>query len=257
MDFSGKRVLISDIINPICTETAKLIKQKGGMVFVNANDKEAFLNSPAFLENKDFFSGISIFGVNTSSESGAKNLVGEVINIADKLDYFVHGGDFSLLAKMTLFDFDFALHKKIMDNFTKSAFFLGREAGEQIALQGGGAMVFLGSVHSEKPTGAVASLSMASGAVKMMVKEMGLFFGRKKVRVNYLQIGALEGDDDILESDISGIYYDYLTKTPYRRPGYPSEAASAAAAVLSDSFSLVNGADITVDGGFKLYYIDW
>lgn len=137
-----------------------------------------------------------------------------------------------------------------------SAFWLTQVFGQAMAQSGAGVILYLSSIHDEKPTGSAFPYSVAHGALKMLNREAALELGRFGVRVNLIELGAMEGDDRAFASDLSGLYRRFPDKVPGGRAGAPEDAAYAVRMLVDGRARHINGAEIRVDGGFLLHYQD-
>ena len=117
-------------------------------------------------------------------------------------------------------------------------------------------MVFLGSIHDEKPTGIAPLFSMYMGALRNLIREGGVFFGSGSVRLNLIEAGALGGEDEVFRNDLSTFYEGYQYKIPDGHVGTPEEIAKVALFLLSDESRCVHGEAVRADGGLVLHYID-
>ena len=117
-------------------------------------------------------------------------------------------------------------------------------------------MVFLGSIHDEKPTGIAPLFSMYMGALRNLIREGGVFFGSGSVRLNLIEAGALGGEDEVFRNDLSTFYEGYQYKIPDVHVGTPEEIAKVALFLLSDESRCVHGEAVRADGGLVLHYID-
>lgn len=117
-------------------------------------------------------------------------------------------------------------------------------------------LIFLGSVHGEKPTGAAPLYSMYMGAVKNMVREAAFHFGRRRVRCNCIELGAMGGEDKSFKSPISKFYEGYPYKIPTGHVPTESDIAEIVSFLASDRSRAVNGEEIRADGGLILEYLD-
>ena len=88
----------------------------------------------------------------------------------------------------------------------------------------------------------------------MLSKEAALFFGRKGLQSNVIELGALEGDDETFKSEFAGQYVYMEHRIPRGKAGKPEEVAGIAAFLASEDSNFVNGASIRADGGFMLHY---
>lgn len=149
-----------------------------------------------------------------------------------------------------------ALFVEMMQANAKSAFFCTQAIGKRMAARGGGSVIFVSSIHSEKPTGASFAYSASQGAVKMLAHEAALFLGRHGIRVNVIEMGPVEGSDVCFRSDLSGLYDSYRYKVPSAKLGTLWDLAELAFFLSQNESSYLNGADIRLDGGFLMHYMD-
>ncbi|MCM3626674.1 SDR family oxidoreductase [Paenibacillus glycanilyticus] len=145
---------------------------------------------------------------------------------------------------------------EIMRRNAKSAFFCTQAFGKRMAARGSGSVIFVSSIHSEKPTGASFAYSASQGAVKMLAREAALFLGRSGIRVNVIETGPVEGSDVAFQSHLSGLYEDYRYKVPAAKLGTAGDLADLSFFLAGEQANYLNGADIRLDGGFLLHYMD-
>lgn len=145
----------------------------------------------------------------------------------------------------------------ILNRNAKSAFLCTQAAGKQMATAKSGSIIYVSSIHAEKPTGSSWAYSASKGAVKMLAKEAALILGRSGITVNTIELGPLAGDNERFHSGISTLYEDYEYKVPNAVLGSVEDLASLALFLASDQARYLNGADIRLDGGFLLHYMDF
>ncbi len=143
-----------------------------------------------------------------------------------------------------------------VDRNAKSAFMTAKVMGEVIAKNGGGSIVFLSSLHDEKPTGVAFAYSAGRGAIKMLCKELTLFYGRKRVRCNLVEMDTTLETAELLDSLLVPFNYDIKSKIALRRVTEPEDFAGTVSYLVSDDAAQVNGAEIRVDGGHLYHYGD-
>ena len=177
-----------------------------------------------------------------------------VVESVGNISYLVHTDN--VVFRASIEDITEEDFKRTLDYNTKSAFMTTKVFADNISKNGGGAIVYLSSLHDEKPTGCAFSYSIGKGAVKMLCKEMALFYGRKGVRANVVEADYTENQKQLFDSYISPFNYDAQTKIPLRRLAKPEDFAGITCFLLSDDASFINGADIRIDGGHILYYGD-
>ncbi len=137
-----------------------------------------------------------------------------------------------------------------------AAFLLTQAAGRAISENREGSIVFLGSLNADKPTGIAPLFSMYMGALKNMSREAAVYFGYYNVRVNCLEMGPLGGEDLQFRNDISTFYEGYRYKIPSGYAGSAEDAAEGVLYLMSEKSAYVNGAELRMDGGLLLQYLD-
>lgn len=146
---------------------------------------------------------------------------------------------------------------EILNANAKSAFLCAQAVGKQMKAKQSGTIIFVSSIHAEKPTGSSFAYSASQGAVKMLSREASLVLGRHGINVNLIELGPVEGDDELFKSDISSLYDEYRYKVPNAVPGTYDDLAELALFLCTDEARYLNGADIRLDGGFLMHYMDF
>lgn len=242
---SRRVAIITDASHPAAEAVAKKLEDNGIVVV---------RNYPAGLpeglsEDKGFY-----YSYDTCSPKEMEQLLGSAAEKAGNVKYLIHSDNY--IYRSSIEDISEEDFKTTVDRNAKSAFISTKVIANGIARNGGGAILYLSSLHDEKPTASAFAYSVGRGAVKMLSKEMALYFGRKGVRSNLIEMDYTKEQEELLDSMISPFNYDAGTKIPLRRLAKPEDFAGLAWFLLSDEASFINGADIRVDGGHLLYYGD-
>ncbi|OXM87499.1 SDR family NAD(P)-dependent oxidoreductase [Paenibacillus rigui] len=148
------------------------------------------------------------------------------------------------------------LFVQVMDDNAKSAFVCTQSVGSRMAKRRAGKIIFISSIHAEKPTGSSFMYSLSRSAVKMLSKEAALELGRYGIQVNTIELGPVEGDEDRFRSTLSTLYEDVQYKIPSTVMGTYNDLAEAILYLATDASRYVNGADLRLDGGFLLHYMN-
>jgi glucose 1-dehydrogenase len=239
----GKIVIITDASQAAAKAIADRLEAHGAIVVRNY-PRRAEAPLP---ENK------LVYNLDTCVLADMQKLFNIVNEKCGGVDYLVHTDN--VIFRSSLENISEEDFKQVVDMNAKSAFITTKVFGEH-APKKGGAILYLSSVHDEKPTGCAFTYSIGKGAVKMLCKEMALFFGRRGTRVNLIEMDCLKGEEELLDSIISQFHYDSETKIPLGRRGVPEDISSLAEFLLSDEAAYINGAEIRVDGGHILYHLD-
>ena len=118
---------------------------------------------------------------------------------------------------------------------------------------GGGSMIYLNSIHAEKPVGHGVLFSMGCAAVQMLSKEVNQDYGEFGVRAFFIQKG-ITGDDPDGRSPVSGLYCGVDMRYPTRRLPEAGYLNDLVAFLLTPGAAALSGSDLMADGGMTQYY---
>ncbi|MEX0676611.1 MAG: SDR family oxidoreductase [Pirellulales bacterium] len=122
--------------------------------------------------------------------------------------------------------------------------------GKHMAAEGGGSILNIGSVTSDKPLSRVFAYSASKAAVVNLTQNVAREIAPNGVRVNALCPGFFPAEQNraILTDERTA---SILSQTPMARFGEPAELVGAALLLLSkNAGSFITGAAFYVDGGF-------
>jgi 3alpha(or 20beta)-hydroxysteroid dehydrogenase len=117
-------------------------------------------------------------------------------------------------------------------------------------MTGGGSIVNVGSVAALTAYHAVA-YTASKWALRGLTRVAAMEYGPRGVRVNIVHPGYIE--TPILENAPRAFLDASLALTPAGRAGEPEEVASLVLFLLSDAAAYVNGAEISIDGGYAAH----
>lgn len=118
---------------------------------------------------------------------------------------------------------------------------------------GGGSIIYLNSIHAEKPVGMGALFSMVCGAVQMLSREVAQDYGTYGVRSYFIQKGIAPTDPDS-RSAVSSLYYGVDLRYPERKLPDPGYLNALVAFLLTPGAAALSGGDLRADGGMTLFY---
>jgi NAD(P)-dependent dehydrogenase (short-subunit alcohol dehydrogenase family) len=234
MGLSGKIVLISDGGHPSAEALEARFRQEGATVVVNGQPG-------------------GDFSYDCAKPAGADALVAAVTAAHGGLDILLHNHNL-VEAKDFFASTDEDVFRSLNYNL-KSAFLLTQSAGRWMKDHGGGNILYLTSIHNEKPTGMDFAYGMAKGGLEMLAAESALDLGGYHVKVNVIRWGGIEGDDELFHSELSPLYDNMKLKILTGEAGNYDQVAELAYYLSSDACPPINGQSITVDGGFLRTYI--
>ena len=134
------------------------------------------------------------------------------------------------LSEQTEEDFGQAANEGILSAFCVTKVFGGmfRERRE-------GVLIYLNSIHAEKPVGRGSLFSMGCGAVQMLAREVNQDYGTHGVRSFFVQRGVEK-------------------RYPERKMPQADALNSLLAFLLTPGAAPLSGSDLRADGGMTMYY---
>ena len=130
----------------------------------------------------------------------------------------------------------------------RQAFYVMRAGGRLMRASGGGAMAFVSSISGFTGAPRHAPYGAAKAGLNSLIRSAATEMARHNIRINGVAPGLT------WTPRISGTMQDDSRETaeksiPLRRPGQPSEIASALLFMISDLSSYVTGQVLIADGG--------
>lgn len=245
MENKAYTALITDASNNAAETVAKRLERDGLVIIRNYPD--GFPSAlPASVDLCVSF--------DTCSTEDMKALLQWALETIGPIRYLVHTDNMVVRAKIEEISED--EFRQVVNRNAKSAFVTAKVIGMHMAESGQGVILFLSSLHGEKPTGCAFTYSVGKGAVKMLAKELALFYGRKGIRTNLIEMDTIAEMQPLLDSSLTGFNYDIATKIPLGRMTETEDFAGAVSFLLSDDAAFINGSEIRIDGGHLLYYFD-
>ena len=148
---------------------------------------------------------------------------------------------------------DEALEARARDEGPMAAWSVTKVCGEIFRRKGRGTLIYLNSVHAEKPMGYGTLFSAGCGAVQMLNREVSQDYGPDGVRCYFIQRGPSTGDPE-LKNDLSSFYYGTAQRYPTRKMPEKDSLNPLLAFLLTPAAAPLNGSDLRADGGMTMYY---
>ncbi len=116
----------------------------------------------------------------------------------------------------------------------------------------GGTMIYLNSLHAEKPMGKGILFSLNCGAVDMLSREAAQDYSESGVNVFFVERGITTADDG--RSNVSALYYGTDMRYPRRTTPKPDFLNGLLAFLLTDAAYPLSGQPIMCDAGMTGFY---
>jgi len=221
-------------------EIAKLFAAEGAKVAVV--DLDQTRGETVALAIKASGGDATFFSADVSKASDVADLVKRVVERYGHIDILVN--NVAISDNKHIFDITEEEWDRVLAVTLKSQFLMGKYVGRQMADNGGGRIVNVGSTSGFMGRSRAIAYSAAKGGVANLTRAMAAQLAPHKIRVNAIvpnKIGSPVGKDEFDPSR--------LVPNMAKRPGEPAEAARAVLFLATDDSSFVWGANLFVDGG--------
>jgi len=252
-DFAGKLGLIVGIANKrsIAWAIAQATAQRGARLALtyqgrfeeNVNELSAGLPSPPL-----------ILACDVSSDEEIDAVFAKLDQDFAGLDFVVHAVAFARkeelsepFSRTTREGFRLA-----MDISAYSLIALARGAAPLMEKRGGGSIVTLSYLGSERVFPNYNVMGVAKAALEANVRYLAADLGPKNIRVNAVSAGPIKTISAMGIGGFSSILGVYRDRSPLRRNVDTNEVGEAAAFLLSDAARGITGEVLMVDAGFHI-----
>jgi NAD(P)-dependent dehydrogenase (short-subunit alcohol dehydrogenase family) len=186
--------------------------------------------------------------VDVMSRASIEGLLEHVLATYGRVDVLINGaGVNSASAYFDARDDDW---DRVIDSNLKAVHWGCQVFGKAMADAGGGAIVNIASVSSDKPLSRVFAYSASKAAVVNLTQNVARELAAFNVRVNALAPGFFPAEQNRKILDPQRVE-TILKNTPMARFGEPNELVGATLLMLSrNAGSFITGATYYVDGGF-------
>ena len=140
------------------------------------------------------------------------------------------------------------------DTFVVPMLSITQAAGGILSQNQRGSIIYLNSIHAEKPIGNGFLYTMGCAAVQMLCREAAVIYGKNNVGCYNIMRGIVEGEEAYFTSEYSPVYHNGEIRFPKEKLPSAKSLNELCAFLLSGGAYILNGADLQADEGFRLYY---
>ena len=254
VDLSGKVALVTGAARGIGKAIADSLAENGAsVVYTDINLAEA-------TESVIATPSCRVMGMDVRDETQICAVVGEVVRKFGKIDILVNNAGINTLHHRVPIDqFPRDEWDKIIDVDLTGLYLVSKEIGAVMRKHGSGRIINIASVVGLVPLRLQCAFVAAKAGVVNLTKSMAMELGPAGINVNCIAPGSIltDGTKDLFYGE-NGKFQDsvqnLINHIPLGRPGRPEEIASAALYLAAPEASYVNGAVLTVDGGWLAGY---
>lgn len=242
---ADQTVLVSGGSRGIGRAIAQGFATRGAQVVITGRDETTLAETAAAITGeRDVIACVCDVGDTTSIES----LAAELDERFEHIDTLVNVAGVNRrkpAVEVTEDDYDFILGINL-----KGAFLLAQAVGRRMIEKGGGSIINIESLNTDRPLKNVAPYAISKAGMGHMTKSLASEWGEFGVRVNGLAPGFILTDlTQKLWSDPTMQQWG-ISNTPQRRLGRPEDMVGTAVFLASPAAAFLTGQTIYVDGGF-------
>lgn len=247
IDLKGKIVLITGAAGGIGRETSRLLAKSGAQVIAHCREQnqnfEQWMNQLPGGNHRVLYAELR-------HREQISDMFETVRRELGRLDVLINNAGYSPRSPFVEVA-NQALDEVMEVNFV-APFLCAREAAKLMIDQGGGKILFVGSIDGERPGSNRAHYSSAKAAELQLMRSLSVELAEYHILVNAVSPGAI---DTKMTTEIKqdNHFYERVRKgIPLHRFGDPIEIASMLLFLSSDFCGYTTGANIVIDGGLSL-----
>ena len=116
-----------------------------------------------------------------------------------------------------------------------------------------GSIIYLNSIHADKPVGDGFLYTTACAAVQMLCREAAIIYGSYNVGCYNVMRGIVEGEENYFTSEYSPLYHNAEFRFPKEKMPAKTSLNELCGFLLSGGAYILNGADLHADEGFRFF----
>ncbi|MBI3416071.1 MAG: SDR family oxidoreductase [Verrucomicrobia bacterium] len=254
VNLEGKVALVTGAARGIGQAIADALAANGARVVYTDIETEAVKQSAAHTP------GALALRLDVTSQAEVAATFAATLREFGRLDILVNNaGINSNVHRVNIDDYPVDEWERIINVDLTGLFLVSRAAAKPMLQQKSGRIINIASIAGLVPLRLQSPYVAAKAGVINLTKSMALELGPSGILVNAIAPGSVMtsgtrelfyGDDGKFKQRVA----DMLSHVPLGRPGTPEEIAHAALFLAAPDSSYVNGAVLTVDGGWTAGY---
>lgn len=240
-DLTGKHALVTGSSRGLGLAMARGLAQAGAHVTLNGRQQESVDAAVAALQAEGLSADGAVCDITVSAA------LEQVIAELDPIDILVNNAGIQIRAPFV--EHTDATWHTMFDTHVMGAVVPSRAVVPGMVARGGGKIINICSLMSEKGRTSVVPYTVMKGALKMLTRALATELGSSNIQVNGIGPGYF--DTEMNKALIENTEFDAFVRgrTPLGRWAQAEELAGAAVFLASPAANFVTGQIVYVDGG--------
>ncbi len=254
VDLTDRVALVTGAARGIGQAIADVLAANGAIVYYSDVDAEEVKRSAARVP------GAHAVEMDVTKEAQVQQVVDQIVDARGRIDILVNNAGVNTFRHRVPIDqFPRAEWDRIVQIDMTGLYLVSRIVGGVMRSQDWGRIVNIASIVGLVPLRLQCAFAAAKAGVINLTKAMALELGREGLTVNALAPGSIltEGTKQLLYGE-DGLFREavqrMLDHVPLGRPGTTQEVAHGVLFLVAPEASYINGAVLTVDGGWTAGY---
>jgi meso-butanediol dehydrogenase/(S,S)-butanediol dehydrogenase/diacetyl reductase len=252
MNLNGKIALITGGGTGIGTAIAERFVADGAKVCITGRRKELLDEVARSLPEGSVTTCVG----DVSKLEDAKRMVETTVKFGGRIDVLVNNAGID--PGGTIVDIDPDLWRQVIDINLTGPFFTMKAAIPHMIAAGGGSIINISSLAGTRCLPGMPAYCSSKAGLIMLTQQAAVDYGPQNIRSNVVCPGgvrtpmvehSLSALQDVLKTDIEGVFKFVSGNTPLRRFATTAEMGGICSYLASDDSSYMSGSVLLIDGG--------
>jgi 2-deoxy-D-gluconate 3-dehydrogenase len=248
-DLTGRVAIVTGGNTGIGLGMAHGLANAGAALVIADRNRDNAASAKAELET----SGHPVLALTTdvTDPNSIAQMVSATLNAFGRIDILVNNAGISISAPIE--DMTLADWQKVIDVNMTAPFICAQAVYPTMKAAGRGKIINIASVLATLGAGGAANYASSKGGILQFTRALATAWAADNIQSNAILPGWIDTDLTKRAKDIRPELHDrILGRVPAQRWGRPDDLAGAAVFLASGASDFVNGAALTVDGGFSI-----
>ena len=247
-DLSGKVAIVTGGNGGIGLGMAEGLARAGATLVVAG--RNAGKNAAAVKTLQALGAKAAAVVVDVTQQPACKAMVATALDQFGRLDILINNAGINIRKQPQ--EYTPEEWKSVLETNLSSAFYCSQAAYPAMLKSGGGKIINIGSMLSIFGAAFAGPYGASKGGIVQLSKSLACAWAKDNIQVNSVLPGWIDTElTRAARKEVAGLHERVLARTPTGRWGDPADFAGIAVFLASSASDFVNGAAITVDGGYS------